>query len=69
MRTNVVLDDGLVKRAKELTGIKTTRQVIHEALESLVLLREQANIRTLRGKLKWEGELDTMREGRNVDSG
>lgn len=49
MRTNVVLDESLLKRAKELTGIRTTRQVIHEALETLVLLREQAGVRFLRG--------------------
>ena len=67
MRTNVVLDEDLLKRAKELTGIKTTRQVIQEALETLVLLREQANVRNLRGKLNWEGDLGTLREGRSGD--
>jgi Arc/MetJ family transcription regulator len=67
MRTNVVLDEELLKRAKELTGIKTTRQVIQEALETLVLLREQANVRNLRGKLNWEGDLGTLREGRSGD--
>lgn len=67
MRTNVVLDEELLKRAKELTGIKTTRQVIQEALETLVLLREQANVRNLRGKLNWEGDLGTLREGRSAD--
>jgi Arc/MetJ family transcription regulator len=67
MRTNVVLDEELLKRGKELTGIKTTRQVIQEALETLVLLREQANVRNLRGKLNWEGDLGTLREGRSGD--
>ena len=52
MRTNIVLDDKLVERAQKLTGIKTKREVVHEALRTLILLSEQAEIRNLRGKLK-----------------
>ena len=62
MRTNIVLDDELVKRAQRLTGIKTKRELIHKALRTLVQLQEQAEILPLRGKLKWEGDLDLMRE-------
>jgi Arc/MetJ family transcription regulator len=61
MRTNIVLDDKLVKRAQKLTGIKTKREVVHEALRTLILLREQSEIRSLRGKLKWEGNLHEQR--------
>jgi Arc/MetJ family transcription regulator len=64
MRTNIVLDDKLVERAQKLTGIKTKREVIHEALRTLILLREQGNIRTVRGKLKWEGDLNEQRSAR-----
>lgn len=64
MRTNIVLDDKLVDRAQKLTGIKTKREVVHEALRTLILLREQAGIRNLRGKLKWEGNLDDQRLSR-----
>ena len=64
MRTNIVLDDKLVERAQKLTCIKTKRGVVHEALRTLILLREQAEIRNLRGKLKWEGELDEQRRSR-----
>lgn len=64
MRTNIVLDDKLVERAQKLTGIKTKREVIHEALRTLILLREQGNIRTVRGKLKWEGDLNEQRSSR-----
>jgi Arc/MetJ family transcription regulator len=64
MRTNIVLDDKLVKRAQKLTGIKTKREVVNEALRTLVLLREQGEIRSLRGKLKWEGSLHEMRLSR-----
>ena len=64
MRTNIVLDGELVKRAQELTGIKTKRELVHEALRILVLLREQGEIRNLRGQLKWEGNLDEQRKSR-----
>lgn len=64
MRTNIVLDDKLVERAQKLTGIKTKREVVHEALRTLILLREQGQIRDLRGKLKWEGDLDEQRKSR-----
>jgi Arc/MetJ family transcription regulator len=58
MRTNIMLDDELVKRAQKLTGIKTKRELIHEALRTLILLKEQAEVRNMRGKLKWEGDLN-----------
>jgi Arc/MetJ family transcription regulator len=64
MRTNIVLDDKLVKRAQKLTGIKTKREVVHEALRTLILLSEQADIRNLRGKLKWKGNLHEQRLSR-----
>lgn len=64
MRTNVVLDDELIElieRARQLTGLKTKREIIHEALRVLIRLHEQAEIRNLRGKLKWEGDLHEQR--------
>jgi Arc/MetJ family transcription regulator len=64
MRTNIVLDDKLVERAQKLTGIKTKREVVQEALRTLILLREQAEIRDLRGKLNWEGNLHEQRLAR-----
>ena len=65
MRTNIVLDDKLVERAQKLTGIKTKREVIHEALRTLILLQEQGSIRAVRGKLKWEGDLNEQRSSRS----
>ena len=64
MRTNIVLDDHLVQRAQQLTGIKTKREVVHEALRVLILLREQAGVRHLRGQVHWEGNLDEQRQAR-----
>jgi Arc/MetJ family transcription regulator len=67
MRTNIVLDDKLIERAQKLTGIKTKRAVVQEALQTLILLREQAEARNLRGKLSWEGNLDEQRQSRFED--
>ena len=64
MRTNVVLDDDLVSEAQRLTGIKTKKALLGEALRALIRIRRQAGIRELEGKLQWEGDLGAMREGR-----
>ena len=64
MRTNIVLDDKLIERAQKLTGIKTKREVVHEALRVLILLNEQVEIRALRGKLLWDGNLNDQRQSR-----
>ena len=64
MRTNIVLDDKLIERAQKLTGIKTKREVVHEALRLLILLNEQGEVRTLRGKLPWDGDLNVQRLSR-----
>jgi Arc/MetJ family transcription regulator len=64
MRTNIVLNDELIRKAQQLTGIKTKRAVIHEALVTLIQLKEQAQIRNLRGKLAWEGDLNESRQER-----
>jgi Arc/MetJ family transcription regulator len=69
MRTNILIDDELINRARRLTGIKTKREVIHEALRTLIQLREQSEVRALRGKLHWEGDLNHLREGRSSDPG
>lgn len=68
MRTNIVLDEKLVERAQELTGIRTKRGVVDEALRTLIRMREQAGIRNLRGKLSWEGNLDEQRLARLGDN-
>jgi Arc/MetJ family transcription regulator len=62
-----MLDDNLIERAQKLTGIKTKREVVQEALRTLVLLREQSEIRNFRGKLLWDGNLDDQRQSRFTD--
>lgn len=66
-RTNVVLDDQLVREAMELTGITTKRALLDEALRMLIRIKKQERIRELFGTVDWEGDLDAMREGRFVD--
>ena len=64
MRTNIVIDDDLMKRAMELSGLKTKRAVIEAALQKLIQIEEQSSILALRGKLHWEGDLNAMRDDR-----
>ena len=67
VRTNVVIDDELMTAALESTGLKTKRAVIEEGLRTLVRLKEQEQVKYLRGTLQWEGDLDSLREGRFFD--
>ncbi|HKA02049.1 MAG TPA: type II toxin-antitoxin system VapB family antitoxin [Candidatus Solibacter sp.] len=61
MRTNIVIDDKLMRETLKLTGLKTKREAVEEALRTLVRLRKQEGIRQFRGKLHWEGDLQAMR--------
>lgn len=64
MRTNVVIDDSLMADAMRATGVQTKREAVELGLKTLVRLGAQANIRRLRGKLPWTGDLDAMRTDR-----
>ncbi|HUO04822.1 MAG TPA: type II toxin-antitoxin system VapB family antitoxin [Candidatus Binataceae bacterium] len=64
MRTNIVIDDKLMKDAMRATGAKTKREAVERGLEMLVALKRQELIRRLRGKLKWQGDLRAMRRDR-----
>ncbi|MFZ0545701.1 MAG: type II toxin-antitoxin system VapB family antitoxin [Candidatus Promineifilaceae bacterium] len=64
MRTNIVIDDDLMAQAQQLTGIQTKKGVVEEALRLLIQMHAQAQVRDLRGQLSWEGNLDSLREGR-----
>ena len=61
MRTNIVIDDKLMKDSLKATGLRTKRDVVELGLRTLLRLRQQEDIRHFRGKLAWEGDLDTMR--------
>ena len=61
MRTNIVIDDKLMRDTLRETGIKTKREAVELGLRTLLSLRKQAGIRRLRGKLNWQGDLNAMR--------
>ena len=61
MRTNIVIDDKLMKDALRTTGVKTKREAVELGLRTLVQLAQQEKARQLRGKIIWEGDLDSMR--------
>ena len=69
MRTNIVIDDELMAEAQRLTGITTKKQVVDEALRLLVQIYQQDEIRQLRGKIIWSGDLDQLRETRFEPAG
>ena len=61
MRTNIVIDDKLMRDTLRATGLETKREVVEEALRTLLRLKQQAKIRQFRGKLGWQGDLNAMR--------
>lgn len=64
MRTNIVIDDQLMKDTMKATGLPTMRETVELALRTLLRLQRQQDIRKLRGKLAWEGDLEQMRRDR-----
>jgi Arc/MetJ family transcription regulator len=67
MRTNIDIDDKLMKQAMRATGMTTKKAAVEASLRLTIQLKEQAKIRDLFGKVEWEGDLNAMREGRFVD--
>lgn len=63
-RTNVVLDDDLVSKCRKETGIQTVRALIDHALRELLRHRRQKKVMELKGKIHWEGDLDSWRSRR-----
>lgn len=61
MRTNIVIDDALMSKVLDATGLQTKREAVELGLRTLLRLHRQEQIRSLRGALRWEGDLDAMR--------
>ena len=61
MRTNIEIDDKLMKATLKATGLKTKREVVDFALREVLRLKKQAELKKLRGKFHWEGDLEQMR--------
>ena len=61
MRTNIVIDDKLMRDTLRATGLKTKREAVDQGLRLLLRLNRQAQLRSIRGKMHWHGNLDEMR--------
>jgi len=69
MRTNIEIDDELIREALRVSGLKTNRATVEAGLKALIRLhrirlKRQKKILDLAGKVHWEGNLDESREGR-----
>ncbi|HKB91607.1 MAG TPA: type II toxin-antitoxin system VapB family antitoxin [Opitutaceae bacterium] len=65
-RTNIVLDEKLVREGLKTTGLKTRRALVNHALTELVRREKQLGLLTLKGKVKWDGNLEAMRRTRTA---
>ena len=66
VRTNIEIDDDLMRAAMRASGAATKRAAVEQGLQLLVDVHGQGAIRGLRGKVKWTGNLDESRQGRPV---
>ena len=64
MRTNIVIDDKLMAQALKASGAKTKKEAVELGLKTLLQFSRQSEVRRLRGKVKWEGDLEAMRTDR-----
>jgi Arc/MetJ family transcription regulator len=64
MRTNIVIDDKLMTDALKASGLSTKKEAVEQGLKLLVRRSQQQEIRKLRGRIKWEGDIDEMRGGK-----
>ena len=62
MRTNIIIDDNLMQQTLQATGIKTKKEAVEQGLKLLLQKAQQQQLRKLRGKLNWEGDLAEMRK-------
>jgi Arc/MetJ family transcription regulator len=67
MRTNIEIEDELMREAMRSSGKRTKRAAVEAGLRLLVQTRAQAKIRRLRGKVRWQGDLETSRSGRGTE--
>ena len=62
MRTNIEIDDKLMRDAIKASGLRTKKETVELALQTLLRLKKQEKIKNYRGKLNWSGDLDDMRK-------
>ncbi|HXW48644.1 MAG TPA: type II toxin-antitoxin system VapB family antitoxin [Xanthobacteraceae bacterium] len=66
MRTNIEIDDSLMKEAQKASGQTTKKKTVEEALRLMIKLRRQRDVREAFGKYTWRGNLARSRQGRGV---
>ncbi len=64
MRTNIEIDDELIREALQASGLKTKRAAVEEGLRLLIRLKRQAEVQSLFGQVRWDGDLEESRAGR-----
>ncbi|MGC1371834.1 MAG: type II toxin-antitoxin system VapB family antitoxin [Candidatus Sulfotelmatobacter sp.] len=64
MRTNIDIDDTLMRRAMRSSGARTKKAAVEAGLRLLAETHAQGSIRRLQGKIHWEGNLGESRLGR-----
>lgn len=67
MRTNIDIDDKLIEEARRLTGLPTKKAIVEAALEEMIRRAREREALDYFGKLKWEGDLDEMRQDRTFE--
>ena len=63
-RTNIDIDEGLIRKARKLTRLKTKRQIVDRALELLVRSETRKGILRYYGTGIWKGDLKESRRNR-----
>jgi Arc/MetJ family transcription regulator len=61
MKSTIEIDSSLITNALQVTGLTAQQEVIELALNLLIQMKNQENLRALRGKLAWDGDLNRMR--------
>lgn len=69
MRTNIDVDEELLRRAMQASRTTTKKAAVEAALRLTVQLKNQEKILSLFGKVQWDGDLDAMRQSRFPDWG
>ena len=65
MRTNIDIDEAVVREVQRITGARSKREAVDIALHELLARSRRADILQVRGKVRWEGDLSSSRTGRS----
>lgn len=61
MRTNIDINDALMSNAISVSGFKTKKETVEDALKMYIQIKNQAKILSFKGKIEWDGDLESMR--------